>query len=459
MIHQNTFIMRYKLLLLISCVCLSISSIQAQDLSKFENRLPTQNAQDSFSLKQVKIAQISDLMHTLYEENQFNGSVLVIQKGETLFHKAFGWANLDKRDTLTIDTPFRLASVSKQFTAVATMMLYEQNKIGLDDVVQAYLPEFPYTQITIRQLLNHSSGLPDYFGIGDNIQKHYGETKIIHNKDLLNYLAIYKPKLEFKVGKHSRYSNTGYVMLALIIERVSKMPYAAFLQKNIFDVAGMKGAFVYNVYGNFDMKQTIDTIKVKSDTIFPNNQEMRIETTLKVVNSTRSVPKKRAYGYENSYPYPQGMVLLDFHEFDGMVGEKGVCASTTDLIKWDKALRTHKLLKPETWRVMVTPTTDGDYKAWDYGFGWKVLKENNDIVYHHGLYRGFRTCLVRWQSEETLVVVLSSVQIGGKMTPIIDAICQILAGKKYKIPHATRLEKDTAPAFKRAYYIDYSVGK
>ena len=403
----------------------------AQDISRAN--LPTQPRTDSLNVKEIKIAKLHDLMYTLYEENQFNGSVLVMEKGEMLFHKAFGWANLDKRDTLKTDTPFRLASVSKQFTSVATMKLYEQGRIGLDDAVQLYLPEFPYSNISVRHLLNHSSGLPDYFSIGWHIQKHYGETKIIHNQDLLNYLTIHTPKLAFKPGKRSSYSNTGYVLLALIIERVSKMSYAAFLQKHIFDVAGMKQAFVYSIYGNYDMTHSLDTVKVKTDTVFATNNEMRIETTFKVIDKTRSVSKKRAYGYENAYPYPQGMVLLDFHQFDGMVGEKGVCISTEELIKWDKALRDNKILKPETWRIMVTPTTDSDYSAWDYGYGWKVLKKDHDVVYHHGLYRGFRTCLMRLQSEQTLIIVLSSVQIGGKMTkPIITVMSLYDVINRYK---------------------------
>jgi len=452
MILLNKMYIYWSIILLLSC-----ANVFAQDFSKAT--LPARPTKDSTGAKQIKMAQLADLVHTLYEENQFNGAVLVMEKGQMLFHKAFGWANIEKKDTLKTSTPFRLASVSKQFTAVATMMLYEQGRVGLDDAVQLYLPEFPYRDVTVRHLLNHSSGLPDYFGIGWHIQKHYGNLKIIHNQDLLNYLMIYQPKLEFKSGKRSSYTNTGYVILALIIERVSKMSYSAFLQKHIFDVAGMEKAFVYNVYGNFDMAHSIDTIRIKSDTIFASNNEMRIETTFKIIDKTRSIPKKRAYGYENAYPYPQGMVLLDFHQFDGMVGEKGVCASTEDLVKWDRALRDHKLLKPATWRIMVTPTTDGDYRDWDYGFGWKVLKKDHDIVYHHGLYRGFRTCLMRSQSEQTLIFVLSSVQIGGKMTPIMDAIKSILEGKKCKTPAATRLEKDTEAIFKREYYINYPIGK
>lgn len=437
----------------------SLAYLQAQDLSRID-ALPTHKTKtDSADAKMVKIARLTDFMHTLYEENQFNGSVLVLEKGEVLFHKAYGWANLEKRDTLTISTPFRLASVSKQFTSVATMMLYERGELGIDDKVQKYLPTFPYPEITIRHLLNHSSGLPDYFGMGWHIQKHFGETKMINNRDLLDYLVVYKPKLEFKSGRRSAYSNTGYVLLALIIENVSKMSYSAFLQKHIFNVAGMKNAFVYNCYGNFDLKSSIDTVQVKNDTIFASNNEMRIETTFKVVNKIISVPKRRAYGYENSFPYPQGMTLLDTHQFDAMVGEKGVCASTEDLIKWDLALRENKLLKPETWRIMVTPTTDGDYRDWDYGFGWKVLKKDNDVVYHHGLYRGFRTCLMRKQSEQTLVIVLANVQIGGKMSPIMDCLHQIMVGKKYKMPQATRLEKDTEASFKREYYINPALTK
>jgi CubicO group peptidase (beta-lactamase class C family) len=405
--------------------------------------------------KRQKALKINDLMSQLYESNQFNGSVLVINNGEVLFHRAYGWAHVERRDTLTTATPFRLASVSKQFTAMAVMILKEQGKLSYDDDVKFYLPNFPYQGITIRDLLRHSSGLPDYFGIGYSVLNYFPSGKIITNKDLLEYFAVKKPALHFKTGKKASYSNTGFVFLALIIEKASGMSYPQFLQQSIFDPAGLKNAFVYNVYKNFETQTRQDTTLLKTDTVFTRYNEIQIETKFKVTTTIKTVEKKRAYGYELAYPYPQGFVMLDYHAFDGMVGEKGVCLSTADFIQWDKALYENKLISAETLSEAFTPFSESDRKEWRYGFGWKIYSKDYNTVFHHGLYRGFRNYFQRNLDSHNAIAILSNVQIGGKIVPIMAAINKILEGKEYKCPKPTRLEKDTQPKFKEAYYIKY----
>jgi CubicO group peptidase (beta-lactamase class C family) len=259
----------------------------------------------------------------------------------------------------------------------------------------------------------------------------------------LYYFRDVKPKLNFKPGRKVSYSNTGYVFLALIIERVSGMSYHSFIQKNIFDKLNMKDSFVYAIK-NTETKIQQDTIILKQDTIPVNNREIRIEKHIKIITKLINVDKKRAYGFILSSHYPEGFNLLDYHKFDGIVGEKGVCVSTNDFLKWDEGLRKNLLLKKETL-----------YQAYqaedDFGMGWKMY--GSFLAYHHGLYRGFRTYMHRHLIDDNLVVILNNTQVGGKLVYILEALTKILEGKKYKLPKPNALEKNTLPLFKQKYQI------
>ncbi|TAE72657.1 MAG: class A beta-lactamase-related serine hydrolase [Bacteroidetes bacterium] len=395
----------------------------------------------------LKIKQVDELLQKMYETNQFNGSVLLVEKGKIWHHKAYGYANFDTKDTMTIHTPVRLASVSKQFTAVCILMLVQDGKLKLDDEIITYLPElesYKDKKITIRHLLRHQSGLPDYFGIDYSILHYYKDyPNTLYNKDLLYYFRDIKPKLHFKPGRRVSYSNTGYVFLALVIERISKMSYHSFVQKNIFDVLGMKDSFVYAIK-NTETKIKQDTIVLKTDTIPVSDREIKVETQLKVVTRFINVDKKRAFGYILSSPNPLGFVPLDYHKFDGMVGEKGVCVSTNDFLKWDNGIRKNILVKATLQNEAFIPDDD-------FGMGWKIY--DNEIAYHHGLYRGFRTYMHRNIFEESMLVILNNTQIGNKIVNIIDGIDKILAGKKYKFPTLTYAEKQTLEKFKKDYEI------
>ena len=212
----------------------------------------------STSFAQSKASQIDSLMIKLYNRGQFNGSVLVAEHGDVIYKKGFGKANFKESLDYTPATPSYLASLTKQFTAMAIMMLAENKKLSYEDKLSKYFPEFPpyAVKITIRNLLNHTSGIPDYFSLG-----------IVHpglrNEEVLKAL-VKIDSLNFQPGSKFEYSNSGYVLLAMIIEKVSGLPFNIFLKINIFDPLKMDNTVVldtsnpkiknkalgYDVFGN-----------------------------------------------------------------------------------------------------------------------------------------------------------------------------------------------------------------
>src|SRR5699024_3572882 len=176
-------------------------------------------------------ANLERLFVDIKKRELFNGTVLVAKKGEILYEGAFGDADLSTNRPLTLRSVFNLASVSKPITATAILLLVQEDKLSLDDSVQKWMPNLPYEGITIRHLLNHTSGLPDYL---DLFEMYWDKAKIADNDDLLRYLIKYKPERLFAPNERVEYSNTGYILLALIVEHVTDMDFADFLQENIF---------------------------------------------------------------------------------------------------------------------------------------------------------------------------------------------------------------------------------
>lgn len=172
-----------------------------------------------------QIQTLDSALTYLHQRQLFNGTALVAENGNVIYKKAFGMANIATGEPLKTTSAFNLASVSKQFVAMTVMMLKEQGKLGYDDEVRQYLPEFPYEKITIRHLLTHTSGLPEYF---DPVVKYLGSTDTVENHHVLNLLADHKPPLEFQPGERWNYCNTGYVLLPLIVEKVSGQPFEKF---------------------------------------------------------------------------------------------------------------------------------------------------------------------------------------------------------------------------------------
>ena len=315
-------------------ICLPISALQAQEgISFLVNPTGTKPLDLKKPGSAIKSYKIDNLLEGLYANNQFNGCIAVIDHGNLIYHQSFGWANIARKDTLSLETPFRLASVSKQFTAMAIMILKEKGKLNYDDDIRKYLPELPYKGVTIRNLMHHNSGIPDYLNAHLPIRQYFSKKTLINNDDVIEYFRVKKPRLIFKPGTKASYSNTGYVFLASIVERVSKESFSHFMHHHVFTPLDMKNAFIYNTR-NVETQVAQDTVLVSVDTLMEAYNEINIETTFKIQTRIKTVQKKRAYGYSLSFPYPNGYKLRDFHPYDGIAGEKSVCASTSDLIKW-----------------------------------------------------------------------------------------------------------------------------
>ncbi len=308
------------------------------------------------------------LLNYLHTKRNFNGNILIHHNGLKILEKSYGYADFRDKTPLKVQSSFRLSSVSKQFTAMAIMMLKEAGKLSYGDTVAHFLRGFPYPNITIRQLLNHTSGLPNY---GEYFAKVVLRSKYKFtyptNNDILLWLINERPKPYFKAGESWLYTNTGYVLLALIIERVSRQSYPAYLKQSIFDRLGMHQSEV------FDYQHQLPY---------------------------------RVYGFKNNKK------LYDDHLFNRIYGDAGVYASTTDLYKWDQALRTNRLVSKATLEEAFAPTKYyQNMFSKNYGFGWHIDKDGQ-TVYHSGSSGGFRSIILRNLHQNSCVILLSNNQDG-----------------------------------------------
>jgi len=327
---------------------------------------------------QNRVQKIDSLLVELHSRGKFNGNILIAEKGNVLYKKSFGFANEETKQLLNENSIFELASCSKQFTAMAILILKEKGKLNLDGTISKYIPELAfYDSITIRHLLNHTSGLPDYMEVMDNV---FDKSKIATNKDIINTFAKIRPKALFKPNSKYQYSNTGYALLASIIEKTSGETYSEFLQKNIFKPLKMQNSFVYN--RRFAPKQ-IDNYAfgyVYSDSLkkyfLPDNlDETKIVTWL-----------------------------------DGIVGDGCVNSTINDLLKWDIALYTNKLLPKELINEAFQVATLNDDSQTKYGFGWEVDDSTDfgKIVSHGGGWPGYVTYIERNLSNDKTIIILQN---------------------------------------------------
>lgn len=197
-----------------------------------------------FSFGQSRVQKIDRLLDSLYSQQKFNGNIVIAEKGEIIYNRSYGLANETTKEKLNQNSVFELASCSKQFTAMGIVILKEKGKLNLDDKITKYIPELStYKEISVKNLLHHTGGLPDYMPIMDTL---WDKSKIATNRDVIDIFGKYKPKPLFEPNSKHEYSNTGYALLATIIERSSGQTYATFLEENIFKPLKMKNTFVYN---------------------------------------------------------------------------------------------------------------------------------------------------------------------------------------------------------------------
>src|SRR6266446_405069 len=339
-------------------------------------------------LCQTKTAKINQLMRILTRRGQFSGSILVAERGRIIYERGFGKADVKRNITFTPDTPVYLASLTKQFTAMAVMMLAEQRKLSYEDPLSKYFPELPsYAQkINIRNLLNHTSGIPDYVGLG---VEHPGLT----NREVLNAL-IRQDSPRFTPGEKFEYSNSNYVLLGLIIEKLSNEPYWVFLKRHIFAPLGMNHTFIYD--------------------------------------KTQPAIAGRARGYNR---------FGDDFDYDLLThGEGGIYSSVADMFKWDQALYTEKLVKRSTLEEAFARGTLNDGSLINYGFGWAISESDGETVYSHaGRYGGFNTYIKRWPKEQSTIIFLTNHDFKN-MGAIGNALIGVLHDQPYTLPKSSIAE-------------------
>lgn len=337
----------------------------------------------SFSgLAQTKSAELDKLMKHCYVNDVFNGTIVVSENGKVIYRNAFGYSNKETKQQLNPKSCFDLASVSKQFTAMGIMILKENNKLSYDDKLIKYFPEFPAyaNDITIRNLMNHTSGLPhfDDFTDQDNLT----------NSEVLKIL-INRDKLISKPGEKYTYNNGGYVMLALIIEKVSGLSLATFLKENIFDPLKMKNTLVY------------------SDPAF------------KI--------KNRAIGYNR-------IGEIDDYKIT-RTGSTGMFSNVDDLFLWQQSLYTQKLVSKKTMDEAFTAATLNNGSVSNYGFGWRISKDKlQKSVEHSGRQFGYRTFIKRNLTKNNSYILLTNYGDAIALNEINLAIDNILSSNPYVLP-------------------------
>lgn len=305
--------------------------------------------------------EIQDFYEKKLLRTGFNGAILVAKKGQVLFEDYHGFYNLQKKDSLTKHSAFHLASVSKTFTAMATLKLAQMGKLSLNDDVKKFFPNFPYDNVKVKDLLDHRSGLPNYLYFMEQLG--WDKNQHCTNQDVLDYLIKYKPAATAP-DTHFTYCNTNYALLGLIIEKASRMSYAAFLQQQFFTPLQMKDTYVYNIG-----------------------------------DSATAMP---------SYDYRGRQEAFTF--LDCGIGDKNIYSTPEDLLKWDQAMYTNQIFSKETLEKAFTPYSNEKPGIRNYGYGWRmnVYPNGKKVIYHNGWWHGNNASFIRMIQDSVTIIVLGN---------------------------------------------------
>lgn len=333
-------------------LCCGPSRLLADDIEKTQ---PSSEAE-----------QLDALFRGYYEEGTFHGAVLIQRAGSVVYQRAWGQRAPDGKQALTLDSAFYIASLSKQFTSMAVMMLEQAGRLSYSDKLATFFPDFPVyaRRVSLHHLLTHTAGVADYYRLLRNVPEGFENQ---HAYELLKA----QPKLGFEPGSAYEYSNGGYLLLAMVIEKVSGMSYAAFLKSRIFDPLEMKRSFVYE------------------------------ESTPEIAN--------RAVGMTASGRVDDYRLLT--------TGAGGIFSTVGDLAKWDEALHGNKLVSADRLERAFRKTPLAAGRTSHYGYGWWIQRlEGRKIVSHRGSRSGYRANIRRDLSRRETVIMLTN--MGGPVARV-----------------------------------------
>ncbi len=308
--------------------------------------------------------QLDTLFYNLNKQGGFNGSILVGKAGTVLYKKHFGVRDKASFETLNDSSMFQLASVSKVITATAVLMLYERAQLDLEKEMKDYFSDFPYKGVTIKQLLNHRSGLPNYiYALNEEIGiLNYK----LNNKEMYDFLLTKRPKAYLRPNLRFNYCNTNYALLALLVEKVSGKPFNEFLRDELFLPLGMKNT------------KTIKDLELEKDNI--------------------------------AKPYDLKWKPVELDASDYVLGDKSVYSTCFDLFLFSEALYQNKIITPQTQAMAYLPYSK-EKKTSNYGLGWRMNNFNDTIkkeVFHNGWWHGYRSAFHRRLNDTLTIVVLSN---------------------------------------------------
>ncbi len=359
----------------------------------FKNQPPLTESQKELSTK------LTDYLSSLEKDNNFHGAVLVAKDGKILVDKAYGMANYEQGIKNKKSTIFPICSMTKQFTAMAIMQLQEKGLLNVNDKLSKYIPDFKRgNEITLHQLLTHTSGIYSNHSLGGGLDDIINEIK---TKDLV-----------FNPGENSEYCNTGYVLLQYIIEKLSGISYDKYLKKNIFEPLGMKNSGI--CYS--------DGVKNYQATGY--------------------------YGFLDVYP------SRDEYTIRNVFGSGNICSTVEDLYLWDRALYTEKLVSKKTMDTIFTKHSfviDNDY-----GYGWDVIDgEYGKVVAHGGDFMGYTTNIKRYLDKDTVIITLTNnFPIMYNRKYVHETLEDIVFGKSYKMPEKYKTT-EVDPAIYKNYIGSY----
>jgi len=345
---------------------------------------------------------IEEYITRMADLGEFNGNVLVAEKGQVIYRRAIGQRSVKVGDLLDLGAQFRLASASKPFTAMAIMLLKEAGKLDYEDPVKKYIPEWPYEGATIRNLLNHTSGIPNHkvlFGEHwkPRLREDNPERIIEGSEQMIQMFIDHQPEVYFQPGERYGYSDTGYILLSCIVERVSGIPFHQYMRENVFLPAGMVDTYVFS--------------PLREDPL-----------------------TNRAYGIMPA-PDGSGLKSRDFHYLSPLVGANGVYSTLEDLYRWDRILYTEQLVSASALEEAFAPGVLSNGETTAYGFGWSIHKTSSGgrIVSHSGYSQGFGIEIIRELDEEIAIIILTNYDLY-LWAGVIQNLRRILDGRGYELP-------------------------
>ena len=368
----------------ITCLFYSCKNTDSNQINTSNNTVDSTKYFDSLDLP-IKI-KLDSFFQSKANKALFNGNVLFAQDNRIIFEKSYGFSNRKKKDSLSLENTFQMASASKPFTAIAILQLCEKGLLKLEDSIQKFIPDFPYKGIDIHQLLSHRSGLSQYTHFCDAPDTIWPDkNKTISNDNVIEIINSIKPLINYPPNKRYYYCNTNYLLLASIVEITSKLSFNDYLNKFIFNPAKMKHTHLF----------TRD-----------NFNELHLPVS----------------GYNANYRKEDNIYL------NGCYGDKGIYSNVHDLLNFDIALKNGTLVSKETYLLAIKNYNNNFKQKQNYGYGFRLLysKTKGRIVFHTGWWKGFRTYFIQVKDYNQTIIVLSNIKRGPFLK--VEELAKLLPG-------------------------------